>query len=228
MHPAPLQATEVPHLAAPSSIDKLREWQIKNGDLAVGPLGGLNGRCHCAACRAPLFSREANTKCCLGRLREGAEWYGPFCTYPYVQRPTGEYGSLWYNDTDADAKYFRGNTRLLNCRYAYSSLQVLSRDPISNSSIIRAHTRHAQHHALSSPTFGPTHHPAALAFALAFASVCASVSRAALHSTAEFTAHAAATLTPAATAVIADAFAAATVTLTRDPNTDTRTTTSRH
>ena len=126
MHPAPLQATEVPHLAAPSSIDKLREWQIKNGDLAVGPLGGLNGRCHCAACRAPLFSREANTKCCLGRLREGAEWYGPFCTYPYVQRPTGEYGSLWYNDTDADAKYFRGNTRLLNCRYAYSSLQVLS------------------------------------------------------------------------------------------------------
>ena len=87
----------------------------------VGPLGGLQGEHSCAHCNAPLFLNETRTKCCVGALGSGAaataEWYGPFCSYPYIPQPEGEYRALWYG-TDERSKHFLANTRLYNCRYA--------------------------------------------------------------------------------------------------------------
>ena len=113
----------------PTYSERLTKWRIEHADLAVGPLGGLAGDEHCDVCNAPLFRDERNTKCCFGRFKNaqgcdlGAEWYGPFCSFPNVPRPTGEFGELWYG-SDACSKYFHTNTRLLNCAYAYSSLQA--------------------------------------------------------------------------------------------------------
>lgn len=100
-----------------------RSWCVWHGDLRIGPLGGYGGDCRCVSCNAPLFDDETDTKCCLFRKGDRAGWYGPFCTYPYIPRPDGQYSALWYEDTD-DAKYFRANTRLYNSRYAFSSLQA--------------------------------------------------------------------------------------------------------
>lgn len=44
----------------------LAKWRIRNGDLFVGPLGGLHDEHHCAHCNAPLFLNETRTKCCVG------------------------------------------------------------------------------------------------------------------------------------------------------------------
>ena len=59
---------------------ELAKWRIRNGDLFVGPLGGLHGEHHCAHCNAPLFLNEARPKCCVGA--EGpneAQWCAPAC-----------------------------------------------------------------------------------------------------------------------------------------------------
>ena len=116
-----------------------RTWRLVHMDLRVGPLGGFRSAAvhpdeasaACAGCRAPLFIGETRTKCCFigGASRSG--WCGPFCSFPYIPRPTAEavnkhisrkYGSLWYGD-DEVSKYFRANTRLFNSRYVFSSLR---------------------------------------------------------------------------------------------------------
>lgn len=43
--------------------------------------------------------------------------------YPFISKPTGEYGELWYGSSP-EANYFRRETRLFNCRYAYASLEA--------------------------------------------------------------------------------------------------------
>ena len=45
---------------------------ILNGDLVIGPLGGVHGEHKCAHCNAPLFMGETRTKCCVGALGSGA------------------------------------------------------------------------------------------------------------------------------------------------------------
>lgn len=62
------------------------------------------------------FARFSHPHACGDR-------YGPFCTYPYIPRPAGEYGALWYG-TDERATHFLSNTRVYNCRYAFSSLHA--------------------------------------------------------------------------------------------------------
>lgn len=65
--------------------------RIRNGDLFIGPLGGLHGEHACPHCNAPLFLNETRTKCCVGCSGSGAtaeaEWYGPFCSSPYIPQP---------------------------------------------------------------------------------------------------------------------------------------------
>ena len=56
-------------------------------------------------------------------LRAPRGRYGPFCSYPHVPRPAGEYGTLWYGN-DESAKHFLSHTRVYNCAYAFSSLHA--------------------------------------------------------------------------------------------------------
>ena len=42
---------------------ELAKWRIRNGDLFIGPLGGVHGEHRCSHCNAPLFLNEARTKC---------------------------------------------------------------------------------------------------------------------------------------------------------------------
>ena len=56
-------------------------------------------------------------------LRAPRGRYGPFCSYPYVPRPKGEYGALWYGN-DERAKHFLSHTRIYNCAYAFSLLHA--------------------------------------------------------------------------------------------------------
>jgi hypothetical protein len=42
---------------------ELAKWRIRNGDLFIGPLGGVHGEHRCSHCNASLFLNEARTKC---------------------------------------------------------------------------------------------------------------------------------------------------------------------
>lgn len=113
------------------AVSLFTQWRHEYGDLEamyVGPLGGLDRTSRCDHCNAPLFRDECGTKCCVGRFvgedgKPAAEWYGPMINYPFIARPSGEYGKLWYGNNE-NSKHFLANTRLYNCRYAFSSLQV--------------------------------------------------------------------------------------------------------
>jgi hypothetical protein len=100
-----------------------RAWSIVHYSLDVGALGGCDGLLRCSHCNAPKFCGESRMKCCLGRRAGTADWSGPFCTWPHIPHPTGQYEVLWYNSSE-DAKHFRNNARMFNCLYAFSSLHA--------------------------------------------------------------------------------------------------------
>ena len=115
-------------LPADGDERKMLDWRITHGDLFVGPLGGLHGEHRCDHCNVLLFRDETRTKCCVGHRDspqhgKEADWYGPFCSFPFIPQPDGEYRELWYGD-DECSKHFLASTRMYNCAYAYSSLQA--------------------------------------------------------------------------------------------------------
>ena len=134
----PERSFAFPALSSRNFAKLERTWRLVHMDLRVGTLGGFGAAAvhpgeasaSCKGCRAPLFLGETRTKCCSIYDVRGsgrAAWCGPFCSFPYIPRPTAEaahpqisreYSALWYGD-DELSKYFRANTRLFNSRYAF-------------------------------------------------------------------------------------------------------------
>ena len=163
----PEQSFLFPDLGSRGFAKLERTWRLVHMDLRVGPLGGFKSAAvhpgeaiaACAGCRAPLFLHETRTKCCAIAGASRASWCGPFCSFPYIPRPTAEavhkeipreYGALWYGDGEL-SKYFLTNTRLFNSRYAFSSLQATRErhpgKPYAHIPLARVHANACLSHA---------------------------------------------------------------------------------